>query len=431
MRPFLHPFRSVSAERRSVPASRRLRALVVAPIFVGMLVVPATAGGSQGAHARGFHRGGVYHTAIEDFGFTAAFDPTGEYLGSAWAVYSMLLRPLMTFTHVRGPGGGVPVPDLATDGGHHSADGLTWTFHIKPGVKFGPPVNRVITSKDVAYAFQRINTRSLVAQYGFYYDGIIKGMTGNAAHPTPVSGIPTPDVHTIVFHLTKPTGDCRYRLAMPATAPIPPEIGKCFLRAGDYGRDVISSGPYMIQGSPNVHYGTCGAVRPMTGFAPTSRLILVRNPNYDPGTDSPQVRHNYIDGLNAVIDTNSAHIFQRIRSGTLDGSWASSPPSAVLHDYQTHPALKPFLHADPGDRTWYVTMNLLTPPFDSVFVRRAANWALNKQSMQQSWGGSVHGDIAKSICPPSVLPNDASYDPYHTLNEAGSITKAKAAMKQS
>ncbi len=54
--------------------------------------------------------------------------------------------------------------------------GKTYTFKLKDGVKFGPPLNRAITSKDILFAFQRIGTPSLVAQYGFYYD-VIKGMT--------------------------------------------------------------------------------------------------------------------------------------------------------------------------------------------------------------------------------------------------------------
>ena len=197
-------------------------------------------------------KGGTYRTAIEDFGFTGAFDPTGEYLGSAWGLYSdMLLRTLMTYKHIEGTDGDALVPDIAAANPDVSADGLTYTFQLKTGVKFGPPLDRDVTSKDIEYAFERINTKALVAQYGFYYDGVIKGMTGDAAKPAPISGIETPDDSTIIFHLEKPTGDLLYRLAMPATAPIPPEVAGCFDKAGDYGRDVISSGPYMIAGEEN------------------------------------------------------------------------------------------------------------------------------------------------------------------------------------
>jgi len=121
----------------------------------------------------------VYRTAIEDFGFTGAFDPTGEYLGNAWGLYSeMLIRTLVTFKHVEGVAGDEIAPDLATNTGDISSDGLTYTFHLKPGLKWGPPLDRAITTKDIAFAFQRIDSSALVAQYGFYYDGTIEGMNG-------------------------------------------------------------------------------------------------------------------------------------------------------------------------------------------------------------------------------------------------------------
>src|SRR5206468_3524046 len=120
-----------------------------------------------------------------------------------------------------------------------------YTFHLKPGIRFGSPLQREITSKDIEYAFRRIDTASLVAQYAFYYDGVIEGMDGpKSKTPADISGIETPDDRTIVFHLTKPTGDFLYRLAMPAAAPMPAEVADCFTRAGDYGRDVVSTGPY-------------------------------------------------------------------------------------------------------------------------------------------------------------------------------------------
>jgi peptide/nickel transport system substrate-binding protein len=118
---------------------------------------------------------------------------------------------------------------MATDSGQVSVDGLTYTFTLKPGIKFGPPVSREITSEDILYAFQRINTKSLVAQYGNYYCGTIVGMTCEAKSvDVPIEGIETPDPQTIVFHLERPTGDFLYQLAMPATYPIPKEVAQCF-----------------------------------------------------------------------------------------------------------------------------------------------------------------------------------------------------------
>ena len=135
-----------------------------------------------------------------------------------------------------------------------------------------------------------------MAQYGFYYTGVIKGMDGKAkSAETKISGIETPDDQTIIFNLEKPTGDFLYRLSMPAAAPIPEEVGKCFTKAGDYGRYVMSNASYMIQGSDKLDISSCDAMKPISGFDPSKSITLVRNPNYDQATDD--TRANYVDGI--------------------------------------------------------------------------------------------------------------------------------------
>jgi len=424
-----------------VTKKRYLRVLALAAV---LSIAAAACGGGGGGEATStpseptgnVTKGGTYRTAIEDFGFTGAFDPTGEYLGSAWGLYSgMLLRTLLTYKHVLGLAGDDLVPDLATDLPEVSTDQLTYTFHLKPNVKFGPPVDRVITSKDIAYAFQRIDSQALVAQYGSYYDGVVEGMDGPVDKPADainISGIKTPNDTTISFTLQQPTGDFLYRLAMPATAPVPPEVGKCFPKAGDYGRDVISSGPYMILGEDKLDISSCGSIKPISGFDPTKRLTFVRNPNYDPSTDDPTIRENNVDGVDIVIDTNTNDIFDKISAGELDGSWQSTPPTEILQNYLTDPSLKDKLHADPGDRTWYITMNTLVPPFDDIHVRKAVNFAIDKAAMLQAVGGPTFGQIATHIMPPTVLDfGGETYDPYESPNESGDINKAKEEMSQS
>ena len=69
---------------------------------------------------------------------------------------------------------------------------------------------------------------------------------------------------------------------MPAAGPIPQEVAKCFEgKPGEYGRYVISSGPYMIEGSDELDIGSCGAMKPISGYDGKTRLNLVRNPNYN------------------------------------------------------------------------------------------------------------------------------------------------------
>jgi peptide/nickel transport system substrate-binding protein len=218
---------------------------------------------------------------------------------------------------------------------------------------------------------------------------------------------------------------------MPAAAPIPPEFGKCFTKAGEYGRDIVSTGPYMFQGMDAVKAGPCSAVKPASGFNPTNKLFLVRNPNYDPKTDTTEARENYFDKLQMVLNTNPKDIFNRVKLGQADLAEASEP-SDVLREYVTNPSLKNQLRVDPGDRTWYITMNLTEPPFDDIHVRKAVNWVMDLEGLRRAFGGPVQGDIAHHIVPNTMFNGDLdNYNPYSTPGNAGDVAKAKAEMKQS
>ncbi|MFM8943809.1 MAG: ABC transporter substrate-binding protein [Actinomycetota bacterium] len=408
--------------------------LPVALVLTLGIVAAACGGGESGGGdtdgGSDSVKGGVLRESLTDFGFTNAFDPTGEYLGSAWGYYSqMLIRGLVSYEFVGGAAGNVVVADLATDTGTVSDDGLTWTFTLKDGVQWGPPLDRPITSQDVAYAFQRINTKSLIAQYGNYYCGTIVGMDCSAeSQDTPVSGISTPDDKTIVFQLEQPTGDFLYRLAQPAAFPVPAEVAGCFDQAGDYGRYVMANGPYMIQGQDAVDASSCDTLTPIAGFDPDAHLYLVRNPSYDPATDT--LRDANFDGYALTINTNLDDIYNKLQAGELDLAHGS-PPAAVLQSYLTNPDLEGLLKSESADRTWYITMNLIVPPFDDIHVRKAVNFIVDKAAMLQAAGGSTAGQIATTIEPPSVLAETEGFDPYPSADGAGDEAAAKAEMAMS
>ncbi len=93
------------------------------------------------------------------------------------------------------------------------------TVHIKSGFKFGAPVNRAVTSADVAYAFQRMFNPNVQNGYAAGYFPIV-GADKSAGKPIP--GISTPNKTTIVFHLTKNFGATMAEaLTLPGTAPVP------------------------------------------------------------------------------------------------------------------------------------------------------------------------------------------------------------------
>jgi peptide/nickel transport system substrate-binding protein len=376
-------------------------------------------------------KGGTYRIANTDFAQSSGFDPSGEYFAQDWMIFNnLMLRTLVSYPFTAGAAGNKLVPDLATEIPEPSADGLTYTFTLKDGITFGPPVNRPITSKDIAYSFQRIGTPSVGAQYANYFQPI-KGLPEfTAGKAKTISGIATPDDKTITFTLTKPVGDFLFRLSMPATAPIPEEVAKCHTQAAEYGRFIVSSGPYMIDGADKLDISSCASQKPISGFNPNTGLNLVRNPGYDPASDDTSIRQSNPDRFEISVNTNLDNIFDKISRGELEGSF-ETPNNATLRAYLQDADIRDRLRVDSGDRLWFAYMDLTTPPFDDVHVRKAMNLVMDLEGVQRAWGGPVQGSTPTHVVPKNMLPELDDYAPYQQAPFAGDVDAAKEEMKQS
>ncbi len=123
-------------------------------------------------------------------------------------------------------------------------------------------------------------------------------------------------------------------MAMPATAPIPDEVAKCFEgKPGEYGRNLVSTGPYMIEGSDSVDISSCGKIKPTSGFDGQTKLDLVRNPNYDPKTDTKKARENFPDEFEFMVNANADDILNKVEAGELRHRHLDDPaavPEEVL-----------------------------------------------------------------------------------------------------
>ena len=396
---------------------------VVAALAAGLVSLGMTQGGAAARVAGG----GTYRLADPSFYLTGGFDPTSEYAYQPWELYYIMTRTLVSYPHVVGVAGTTILPDLAAALPRITQHGQTYTFTLRSGVRFGPPVNREVTSRDVAYAFERMASAPEAAQYSFYYS-IIKGFATHPGPPRPIAGIQTPNSRTIVFRLTQPAGDFLDRLTLPSTAPIPAEVAKCFPHAGDYGRYVISSGPYMLKGSDKLKISKCSAMKPIAGADPSQRFELVRNPTYNPKTDNPAIRENHINGLVWTIDPNVQDIFNRIQAGELDGTTVP-PPSKVIAQYARDSRLRSRLKINPANRTWPLAMNMTQPPFDDIHVRKAVSWVLDKAALQTAAGGALAHPLATHDLPDILVHNQlAKYAPF---GSGGDVARAKAEMKLS
>ena len=178
-------------------------------------------------------------------------------------------RTLVGYNHVEGAPGNMLVPDLATDLGKVSNGGKTYTFKIKQGVKFGPPLNRADHLEGLPVrASSASRTRSSRRGSTPSTTTTIKGMTPRPARPRSSRASRRPTSRRSASP-DKPHGDFLFRLGMPAAGPHARRRSRDASReAGKYGRYVISSGPYMIAGSDKLDASSCDTIkpRPISGF---------------------------------------------------------------------------------------------------------------------------------------------------------------------
>ena len=416
--------------KRKVAGS--IGAVVLGIALTAALVSGASAGPTKQSDQSA--RGGTYRVGWESsFGWTNSFDPTGEYLANGFVIYTnLMLRTLVQFNHIAGPKGNIVVPDLATSVPQPTNGGKRYTFRLKDGIRWGPPVNRAITSTDVKYAVERLARPKNGAQYGFYFNviaGLEKYAQGEAKS---ISGIRTPNAKTIIFNLTQPAGDFPFRMTMPAAAPMPQEVVKCFEgKPGAYGRYVISSGPYMIEGADELDISSCGAMQPISGYNGQTELNLVRNTNYRAATDSRKARESNPDRFEFTVNTNLDDIYNQVAAGDLEDEFATASPK-VFREYTVNASKRKYLRSNSADGTYYITMNLTQPPFDDVHVRKAMNWVLDRNALRKAWGGPVAGEIAEHILPnPMLLGKLNNFQPFKTAGDRGSLAKARAEMRLS
>jgi peptide/nickel transport system substrate-binding protein len=303
------------------------------------------------------------------------------------------------------------VPDLAQTLGVPSDDAKTWTYKLRPGVKFedGTP----ITSKDVKYAVERSLDKNTFPNGPTYFndwltlDGYTSPYKDTDPNKLGLKAIETPDDQTIVFHLKSPFSGFDYFAMLPATVPVP--------RAKDtgtkYKEHVVSSGPYMFQ--------TNNLGKDFT---------LVRNPNWSPATDPN--RKALPDKITVQLNVNADDIDNRLLSGDLDvaveGTGVGPAAQGRILADQT---LKANADSAVVARTWFTSINGDVAPLNNIHCRKAVEYAADKVSYQNAYGGPVGGDIATNMMPP-VIPGAQKFDLYEAGTQPhGDVTKAKAELQ--
>jgi peptide/nickel transport system substrate-binding protein len=368
------------------------RVLVAAVAVVSLLVVAGCGGGSSNkgsssgtpqAPKQGKQGGSVTVLQSSDVDY---LDPGHTYYTLGYAVAYPTQRPLYSFK----PGSNDPQPDLAESAPQISADAKTVTVKLRTGVKFSPPVNRAVTSKDVKYAMERFFTENVGGQYATYFADIV-GAPSKPGKYKAISGIQTPDDQTLVLKLSKPAGvGVAAALVMPITVPVPKEYAQKFdaKNPSTYNTNVVATGPYMVKNDAS------GA---LVGYKPGRSIQLVRNPNWDRKTD---FKPAYLDSI--LIRTNASDAAVAARQ-TLNGSklmTAENPPAAVLKQAVTK-FKSQYIQLPGGGFRWF-PLNTTVKPFTDLNVRKAVLAGFNRNAVRLARGGAFVGDMPTHFIPPGI-----------------------------
>jgi peptide/nickel transport system substrate-binding protein len=335
--------------------------LLPVALLSGLLLLAAV---SAPTVARASARRGGTLTVLDETDFEH-LDPGEAYYSLDYSVLNATQRPLYSY----GPGGTNEIGDLAAGPPQISSDLRTVTVELRRGIHFSPPVNREVTSADVAYAIERGANPHVANPYIEAYFGAVEGMP--KARGGRVKGILTPNPREIVFKLTAPLGQLvADALVMPLTAPVPERYARRFdaHKPSTYGAHEVGTGPYMIEN--NREGGVLGV-----GYAPGRSLTLVRNPNWRRDTD---FRPAYVNRIQVRIGGSNAVDNLRVlgRTDTVD----DEPPArdvirfALSHD--PHQVIE-----TPGAGSDYVGVNAAVAPFSNIDLRKALWAALDRQEM--------------------------------------------------
>jgi peptide/nickel transport system substrate-binding protein len=296
------------------------------------------------------------------------------------------------------------VPDLATEVPKPTDNGKTWTFTLRPGIKFSN--GQEVTVKDVKATFERLFKIGNSPNAGSWYSVIVgadacikKPKTCDLSKGVVTSG------NTVTFHLTKGDPEFLQQLAVPFAFILPADTPAKNLDIPPAG-----TGPYMWD-----------------QYKPTSLMRVVRNPNFKVWSKDAQPA-----GLPDVIEQRfglsvEAEVTQ-VENGQTD--WISNTdtiPSDRLNEISTKYASQ--VHINPLLATWYMAFNTRIPPFDNVKARQAVNYATDRAALIKIYGGPKLASPTCQVLPPN-FPGYKPYCPYTANPGSGQWTAPDMAKAQ-
>jgi peptide/nickel transport system substrate-binding protein len=266
-----------------------------------------------------------------------------------------------------------PVGQLARDW-TVSDDELTWTFQLREGVTWHPPVDRELIADDVVYSIERLLDEETGSPWRSNF--------------TPISSVSADGDYTVVFEFDQPYAPFLYKLT--SGGYILPE-GADEADAYDIGEQPVGTGPFVFD--ENV---------------PQSQTVVSAFDDYWE-TDVDGNALPYLDGIEFRIIPEGQARLTNLQSGSID--WAVTVPPSQASSLENSSSVT--LSNIPGTFYDYLGHNTTRAPLDDVRLRQAISWTVDRESIVQGARFGYATPTQDPIPPSSVWKDLISVDdPY-------------------
>jgi ABC-type transport system substrate-binding protein len=363
--------------------------MLVAAISVGTASSSTKKAGSAEANKGGTLK---LNQAESDFDFV---DPQLAYRTDDWSMIYTTAMPLVGFPEKAGAAGSQLYPIGATAFPTVSKDGKTYTFHIKPGLKFsdGSP----LTAAAYQRSWERILSPKMGSPLGVnlsLQDDVVGAqafLDGKAQH---ISGISAKG-NTLTFHLTSPNATFVSILSMMWFTPVKPNTPYTSTGLNVYP----AAGPYYIASRD-----------------PGRSTVLKRNPYYKGNRPANP------DQMVFTPNVNTDQSLLQVKAGQSDLDIIGIPATAAAGLAQQYGVNKGRFFVGPTSCVSYMAMNNARAPFDNLNVRKAVEYAIDRPAQVRLLGAYAGKRTSQML-----VPGIPGYRPFNAYPIKGAdVAKAKA-----
>lgn len=242
-----------------------------------------------------------------------------------------------------------PVPSLAS--WKVSKDGKTYTYTLKPGLKWSDGVP--LTAQHFWDSWERVLNPATASGYAYFLFDIEGAKEYNEGKLKDVTrlGIKVQDERTFVVTLKKPATYFATIPAFTVTFPIRKDVIEKFGRSWTDPEHMVVTGPFKL-----------------SEWKHDARIELVPNPQYR----GPKPKLQKVTAYVVAEDTTAISMFE---TGKIQ--YLSRLPALEIERLKKNPAY----HSLPYLRGYYYGFNVTKPPFNDVRVRKAFAHSINREEI--------------------------------------------------